>query len=64
MINIISKMPDLKLLNLSSLEKIYDYGKTERDSRKLGHITLVDKNRKKLLTRVESLTKFINHKVC
>ncbi len=64
MINIISKMPDLKLLNLSSLEKIYDYGKTERNSRKLGHITLVDKNRKRLLARIETLTKFINQKVC
>ena len=59
MMNLISKMPDKKGLNLDTNTFFYDYGKDERDKRKLGHITIIDKNQKNLFERLDNLKKNI-----
>ena len=58
MMNILSTMPNLAMIDMSNLIQIYDYGKTERKNRKLGHITIIDKDKDKLLNRIEILKKF------
>jgi phosphoribosylaminoimidazole carboxylase (NCAIR synthetase) len=35
--------------------KLYDYGKSERENRKLGHITLTSENKKDLLSKISKL---------
>ena len=57
MMNIISTMPDLNSLELPNLVEIYDYGKTERKNRKLGHITIIDKDKNSLLSGIKELEK-------
>ncbi len=58
MMNILSTMPDLTSLDIHNEVKMYDYGKTERRNRKLGHITIIDKDKDKLLNRIKLLEKF------
>ena len=58
MINILSTMPNLTLSDLPHNVKIYDYGKTERKGRKLGHITIIDKDKNKLLNKIKWFEKF------
>jgi len=58
MMNILSTMPDLAMSGISNILKIYNYGKTERKNRKLGHITIIDKDKDKLLDRIKLLEKF------
>ena len=58
MMNILSTMPDLTMSGISNILKIYNYGKTERKNRKLGHITIIDKDKDKLLDRIKLLEKF------
>ena len=57
MMNILSTMPNLTMLDMSNQIQIYDYGKTERKNRKLGHITIIEKDKDKLLNRVKMLEK-------
>ena len=54
MLNILSKMPDNIDENGNGC-KLYDYGKSERKNRKLGHITLTSENKKDLLSRISKL---------
>ena len=58
MMNILSTMPDLTLFDQTDPVKIYDYGKTERKDRKLGHITIVDVDKNNLLNRIKELEKY------
>ena len=54
MINILSKKP-----NLDIIKKInyvyYDYNKSERENRKLGHITINNENREKLMDDLNTI---------
>ena len=54
MLNILSKMPD-NIDENGNDYKLYDYGKSERKNRKLGHITLTSENKKDLLSRISKL---------
>ena len=54
MLNILSKMPDNIDENADNY-KLYDYGKSERENRKLGHITLTSENKKDLLSKISKL---------
>ena len=54
MLNILSKMPD-NIDENGDDYKLYDYGKSERENRKLGHITLTSENKKDLLSRISKL---------
>ncbi len=55
MINILSKMPRMNNLNDNDSYSFYDYGKSERLNRKLGHITLIDPNRDILISKLSRL---------
>ena len=59
MVNIISKMPKDKAEGLSDISGFHDYGKLERENRKLGHITLIDTNKNNLLKKIENIKKII-----
>ena len=54
MLNILSKMPD-NIDENGDDYKLYDYGKSERENRKLGHITLTSENKKDLLSKISKL---------
>jgi phosphoribosylaminoimidazole carboxylase (NCAIR synthetase) len=54
MLNVLSKMPD-NIDENSDEYKLYDYGKSERENRKLGHITLTSENKKDLLSKISKL---------
>jgi phosphoribosylaminoimidazole carboxylase (NCAIR synthetase) len=56
MMNIISKMPE-DINNTSGNYKLYDYGKSERLNRKLGHITVTDNDKKDLIENVNRISK-------
>ena len=56
MLNIISKMP--KNINKNNnTYKVYDYGKSERLNRKLGHITITNDDKKDLIENVNRISK-------
>jgi len=55
MVNILSKMPDNKIIQNNSNTKLYDYGKSERLNRKLGHITLTCDNKETLISKLSGL---------
>ena len=55
MLNILSKMPDNKIIQNTSNIKLYDYGKSERLNRKLGHITLTCDNKETLISTLSGL---------
>ena len=57
MLNIISKMPENMLTNNNY--KLYDYGKSERLNRKLGHITVNNNDKKDLMKDVEKISKSV-----
>ncbi|MED5274435.1 MAG: 5-(carboxyamino)imidazole ribonucleotide synthase [Pseudomonadota bacterium] len=59
MINLISKLPKKDVLNLDDEMYFYDYGKSEREKRKLGHITIIDNDVKKIHTKLNNLNKKI-----
>ncbi|MBT3548848.1 MAG: 5-(carboxyamino)imidazole ribonucleotide synthase [Gammaproteobacteria bacterium] len=56
MLNILSKMP-MDINNKNPCYKLYDYGKSERLNRKLGHITVTDNNKKELIKNVTKISK-------
>jgi 5-(carboxyamino)imidazole ribonucleotide synthase len=58
MLNIISKMPQNMLTNNNNY-KLYDYGKSERLNRKLGHITVNNNDKKDLMKDVEKISKSV-----
>jgi|TARA_Y100000996_G_scaffold303859_1_gene241138 5-(carboxyamino)imidazole ribonucleotide synthase len=55
MLNILSKMPDNKIIENNSNMKLYNYGKSERPNRKLGHITLTCDNKETLISTLSGL---------
>ena len=57
MLNIISKMP--KNISTNNNYKLYNYGKSERLNRKLGHITINNDDKKDLIKDVERISKLI-----
>ena len=57
MLNIISKMPENILINNNY--KLYDYGKSERLNRKLGHITVNNDDKKDLMKDVKKISKSV-----
>lgn len=61
MVNLIGKLPDKNKL-MQSFPKMHwhDYGKTPREKRKLGHITLCDQNKKKLMQQVSAILEIVN----
>ena len=56
MMNIISKMPE-NIIDTNGSYKLYDYGKSERLNRKLGHITVTDNDKKDLIKNVNRISK-------
>ena len=42
MVNILSMMPGKNKINLMKNIHLYDYGKKEKNNRKLGHITITE----------------------
>jgi 5-(carboxyamino)imidazole ribonucleotide synthase len=52
MVNLIGEAPDRDTLLAIPGLHFHDYGKTPRPGRKLGHYTIVDENRDRLLTRL------------
>ena len=55
MLNILSKMPDNEVIQNNSNMKLYNYGKSERLNRKLGHITLTCDNKETLISTLSGL---------
>jgi 5-(carboxyamino)imidazole ribonucleotide synthase len=55
MVNLIGTMPDRRLLLAQPGAHLHDYAKDPRPGRKLGHCTLVDASRARLVQRVEAL---------
>ena len=55
MLNIISKMPDNKFIKENSKYRLYDYGKSERLNRKLGHICLTYEKKETLVSELLKL---------
>ena len=55
MVNILSKMPSQHKLISNSSYNLYDYGKSERKNRKLGHITCVKDNRNDLIENINDI---------
>jgi 5-(carboxyamino)imidazole ribonucleotide synthase len=55
MLNLIGRLPDRAALLAVPGAHLHDYGKTPRVGRKIGHCTLVDNDRARLLERLEAL---------
>ena len=48
-------MPDNKFIKVNSNYKLYDYGKSERLNRKLGHISLTNEKKETLISELLKL---------
>ena len=59
MINIIGKKGDINSLLKLPYVHLHMYDKTEREGRKLGHITVQADSYKELLWRVENIVSFL-----
>ena len=55
MLNLIGQMPNRDRVLAFAGAHLHDYGKTPRSGRKIGHCTLVDADRARLLERLEAL---------
>ncbi|HZF29140.1 MAG TPA: 5-(carboxyamino)imidazole ribonucleotide synthase [Gammaproteobacteria bacterium] len=55
MLNVIGQLPDRAAVLAIPGAHLHDYGKTPRPGRKIGHCTLVDPDRARLLERLEAL---------
>jgi 5-(carboxyamino)imidazole ribonucleotide synthase len=55
MLNLIGRLPDRSAVLATAGAHLHDYGKTPRSGRKIGHCTLVDDDRARLLERLEAL---------
>ncbi|MGD8324911.1 MAG: 5-(carboxyamino)imidazole ribonucleotide synthase [Gammaproteobacteria bacterium] len=60
MLNLIGTMPERATLLAAPGAHLHDYGKAPRPGRKLGHCTLLDRNRDRLLKRLEALKSLIS----
>ena len=52
-------MPYIEKLKENGVFDIYDYGKTERKNRKLGHITLTNNVRASLMKKINEISDII-----
>lgn len=59
MLNLLGSMPDTRAVLAESGVHLHDYGKQARPNRKLGHCTLVDSDRPRLLKRLASLERVV-----
>ena len=50
-------MPNINDLREIGLDDIYDYGKSERLNRKLGHITILSKDKASLMNKIKKIKK-------
>jgi 5-(carboxyamino)imidazole ribonucleotide synthase len=55
MLNLIGRLPDRATVLATAGAHLHDYGKAPRSGRKIGHCTLVDGDRARLLERLEAL---------
>ncbi len=60
MLNLIGAMPERTAMLAQRGAHLHDYGKAPRAGRKLGHCTLVDADRDRLLRRLEALRSLIS----
>jgi 5-(carboxyamino)imidazole ribonucleotide synthase len=61
MLNIIGQMPNRSALLGVPGAHLHEYGKQPRPARKLGHCTLVDQNRERLLERLAAVESLLIH---
>ena len=59
MINILSKMPDINKIKKVGVSDIFDYNKSERTNRKIGHITITCPTKKLLLEKIDTINKIL-----
>ena len=59
MLNILSKMPNKDIIEKNGPLQFYDYGKSERKNRKLGHLTITNPDRSALMDKVKKISKII-----
>jgi len=59
MINILSKMPDINKIEKIGVSNIFNYGKSERPNRKLGHITITCSDKKLLIEKINTISKIL-----
>jgi 5-(carboxyamino)imidazole ribonucleotide synthase len=62
MMNLIGAVPDRSLLLSEPGVHLHDYGKAPRSGRKVGHCTLVDRSRSRLISRLNRLRERIRGK--
>ena len=60
MLNVLGRLPPRDAVLTIPGAHLHDYGKSSRPGRKVGHCTLVDTDRKRLLERLESLRTVIS----
>ena len=59
MLNILSKIPDINAIEKIGVSDIFDYNKSERMNRKLGHITVTCPTKKLLLEKINTISKML-----
>lgn len=59
MLNLLGRLPSVEQLLRVTGARVHIYGKAPRPARKIGHVTLVDSNRERLLQRLEALQSVI-----
>ena len=59
MLNILSKMPNKDIIEKNGPLQFYNYGKSERQNRKLGHLTINNPDRSALMDKVNQISKII-----
>jgi 5-(carboxyamino)imidazole ribonucleotide synthase len=59
MLNLLGRLPPRNAVLGIPGAHLHDYGKSPRPARKVGHCTLVDSDRSRLLTRLESLNELV-----
>lgn len=62
MLNLLGTMPDYRAVLAESGVHLHDYGKQARPNRKLGHCTLVDSDRPRLIERLAALEQLIGRR--
>jgi len=59
MLNILSKMPDINKIKEIGISDVFNYDKSERPNRKLGHITITCPTKKLLLEKIDVISKML-----
>ena len=55
MVNLLGELPAIEAVLALPGVHLHDYGKSPRPARKVGHCTIVDRDRTSLLSRLEAL---------